>query len=146
MHACQVTLVVSSSCDPMDCVACQAPLSMEFSRQEYWNGFLPDPGIKPVSLASPALGGGFFTANATWESLFHLELKWYLPLSNFLGFSSIVISLSPCLGCFSSLKERPWFSLDLPFAHGSCLSLLIPQKRKSERRPALKIRVLVFIL
>ena len=68
---------------------------------------LPDPGIKPVSLASPALGGGFFTTSATWESLFDLELKWYLPLGNFLGFSSIVISLSPCLGCFSSLKERP---------------------------------------
>ena len=40
-------------------VACQAPLSMEFSRQEYWNGLpfpfpgdLPDPGIEP---ASPAL-------------------------------------------------------------------------------------------
>ena len=40
-------------------VACQAPLSMKFSRQEYWNGFplpfpgdLPDPGIKP---GSPAL-------------------------------------------------------------------------------------------
>ena len=40
-------------------LACQAPLSMEFSRQEYWSGFpfpssrdLPDPGIKP---GSPAL-------------------------------------------------------------------------------------------
>ena len=39
-------------------VACQAPLSMEFSRQEYWSGLafpplgdLPDPVIKPVSLA-----------------------------------------------------------------------------------------------
>ena len=47
-------------------VACQAPLSMEFSRQEYWNG-LPFPtlvdllGIKPMSLASPALVGRFFT-------------------------------------------------------------------------------------
>ena len=44
----------------------QAPLSMEFSRQEYWSGLpwpppgdLPDPGIKPVSLMSPALAGGF---------------------------------------------------------------------------------------
>ena len=43
----------------------QTPLSMEFSRQEYWNklpfpspGDLPDPEIKPVS---PALGGGFST-------------------------------------------------------------------------------------
>ena len=47
-------------------VACQAPLSMGFSRQEYWSGlpfpspgYLPYPGIKPVS---PALAGGFFIA------------------------------------------------------------------------------------
>ena len=44
--------------------ACQAPLSMGFSRQEYWSGLpcpppgdLPDPGIGPVSLKSPALAG-----------------------------------------------------------------------------------------
>ena len=41
-------------------VACQAPLSMGFSRQDYWNGLpflppgdLPDPGIQPESLKSP---------------------------------------------------------------------------------------------
>ena len=46
----------------------QVPLSMEFSRQEYWGGlpfpspgYLPDPGIEPTSLASSALAGGFFT-------------------------------------------------------------------------------------
>ena len=51
----------------------QAPLSMGFSRQEYWSGLpfpppgdFPDPGIEPVS---PALAGGFFTINATWEIL-----------------------------------------------------------------------------
>ena len=50
-------------------VAPQAPLSMGFSKQEFsWGGLpftlsvdLPDPGIKPVSPASPALAGGFFT-------------------------------------------------------------------------------------
>ena len=49
-------------------VTCQAPLSMGFPRQEYWNGlpflpprYLPDPGITPASPASPALAGGFFT-------------------------------------------------------------------------------------
>ena len=48
-------------------VARQAPLSMEFPSQEYWSGLpfptprdLPDPGVKPESLASPALAGGFF--------------------------------------------------------------------------------------
>ena len=50
-------------------VAFQAPLSMGFSRQEYWSGLLcpppgdlPDPGIEPMSPVSPALAGGFFTA------------------------------------------------------------------------------------
>ena len=48
-------------------IACQDPLSMEFSRQEYWSGLplsspgdLPDTGIIPVSFASPTLSGRFF--------------------------------------------------------------------------------------
>ena len=56
-------------------IAHQAPLSMKFSRQEYWHGVpfptlgdLPDPGIAPESLASPALAGRFFTTSATWEA------------------------------------------------------------------------------
>ena len=57
-------------------IAHQAPLSMGFPRQEYWSGLLflspgdlPDlPGIKPMSLTSPALAVGFFTTNATWEA------------------------------------------------------------------------------
>ena len=60
-------------------VACQDPLSIAFSRQEYWSGLpsppagdLPDPGIEPESLLAPALAGGFFTTNATWEALFVL--------------------------------------------------------------------------
>ena len=55
-------------------VAHQAPLSMEFSRQEYWSGLpfpspgdLPNPEIEPVSLRSPALAGGFFNTSTTWE-------------------------------------------------------------------------------
>ena len=46
----------------------KAPLSMDFSRQEYWSrlrcsspGDLPNPGIKSVSLMSPALADGLFT-------------------------------------------------------------------------------------
>jgi len=56
-------------------VALQAPLSTEFSRQEYWSelpfsppGDLPDPGIKFVSPVSPELAGGFFTTSASCES------------------------------------------------------------------------------
>ena len=55
----------------------QPPLSMGFSRKEYWNGLpcpppgdLLDPGIKSVSLISPALRGRFFTIRATWEVLY----------------------------------------------------------------------------
>ena len=53
----------------------QAPLSMEFSRQEYWSGllcpppwYLSNPGIELTSLMSPALADGFFATSATWEA------------------------------------------------------------------------------
>ena len=55
-------------------VACQVPLSMEFSREEYWSrlpfpppGALSDRGIKPMCLAL-ALVDGFFTTSATGEA------------------------------------------------------------------------------
>ena len=78
-------------CDPVDYIAHQAPLSMEFSRQEYWSGWpcplpgdLPDPGIELESLTSPALAGGFFTMSSTREAHRHgrsapsclLGLRW----------------------------------------------------------------------
>ena len=56
-------------------VAHQATPSMGFSRQEYWSGLpcppsgdLPDPGIEPTSLLSPAFVDRFFTISATWET------------------------------------------------------------------------------
>ena len=56
-------------------VARLAPLSVGFSGQEYWTGLpgpspgdLPDPGIEPASLMSPALAGRFLTSSA-WEAL-----------------------------------------------------------------------------
>ena len=49
--------------------------SWDFSRQEYWSGFLfpppgdlPESGIKPKSPVSPALAGGFFTTEPPWEA------------------------------------------------------------------------------
>ena len=61
--------VMSDSTTPWT-VAHQAPLSMKFSGQEYWSGLptlspgeLPDPGIEPMSLMSPALASGFFTTS-----------------------------------------------------------------------------------
>ena len=72
---CSVTQSCLTLCDPLDYIAHQVPLSMEFSRQEYWSGLpcpspgdLPDPGIELASLASPPLAGGFFTTSATWEA------------------------------------------------------------------------------
>ena len=66
-------------------VALQAPLSMGFSRQEYWSGLpcpppgdLPGPGIEPTSLTSPALTGRFFTTSATWK-----VLNIYIKLNHF---------------------------------------------------------------
>ena len=73
---CYVASVMSDCVTPWT-VACQAPLSMGFSRQEDWSGLpfpspgdLPHPGIKPASLtSSPALAGRFFTTSATWGHL-----------------------------------------------------------------------------
>ena len=57
-------------------VTCQALLTMEFSRQEYWSGLpflppgdLPDSGVEPESLTSLALAGGFFTTRPPRKSL-----------------------------------------------------------------------------
>ena len=62
-------------------VAHQTPLSMGFSRQEYWSGLpcpppgdLPNPGIEPRSLTSPAMAGRFLTTSATWET--HNESRY----------------------------------------------------------------------
>ena len=56
-------------------VARQVPRLMGFSRQEYWSGLLfppsgdlPESGIEPESLTSPALTGRFFTTSATWKA------------------------------------------------------------------------------
>ena len=86
-------------------VAHQTSLSMEFSRQEYWNGFpfstpgyLFDLGIKLESVESPTLSGGFFTTllpekpnktncicnNAYYESVIDLSLLQILIHSDFI--------------------------------------------------------------
>ena len=65
--ACTHTQLCPTLCDPMDCSP-PVTLSMEFSKQGYWSGLpiptpgnLPDSGIEPKFLASPALAEGFFT-------------------------------------------------------------------------------------
>ena len=59
-------------------IACQDPLSMEFSKHEYWigslftpSGDLPKPGVKPLS---PALAGGFFATSATCDTFKLIEM------------------------------------------------------------------------
>ena len=61
-------LSLSNSFSTPRTIAHQPPLSMEFSRREYWSGLpfpsprdLPNPGTEPPSLLSPALVSGFFT-------------------------------------------------------------------------------------
>ena len=61
-------------------IARQAPLSMGFPRQEYWSGLpfpsadLPNPGIEPTPLTSPAWAGVLFTTSATWKA--SVKEKW----------------------------------------------------------------------
>ena len=67
-------------------VACQASLSVEFSRQEYWSGWplpspgdLPDPGIEP---ASPMLPSGFFTTEAPGKPINRIARMWAKSLQS----------------------------------------------------------------
>ena len=90
---CAKLLQLSGLVATVGTIACQALLSMGFSRQEYWSGLpcpplgdLPDTGIKPVSLLSPALAGVFFTTSPTWEahslllvtSKLYTHIHWYM--------------------------------------------------------------------
>ena len=69
--ACSVTQSCPTLCNPMDCVAHQASLSMRFPRQKYWVGchFLLQ-GIYP-SLASPSSAGRFFTTEPPGKPIFY---------------------------------------------------------------------------
>ena len=100
-------------CDPMDCVACQVPLSMEFSRQEYWTGnkkkkeywtgwLFPSPGDLPDSGTKPE----------HLLRLFHRQVD-SLPL-NHLG--------------------RPYMSLHVIFSSHHFFSLYSPAHEKKSRR------------
>ena len=80
-------------CDHMDCTACQALLSMGFSRQEYWSevpflspGDFPDPGIEPGSpalqsdaLPSELLGKPILAATIKSGASLVAQMLKYLP-------------------------------------------------------------------
>ena len=84
-------------------VAHQAPLSMEYSRQEYWSGLpfpspgdLPNPGIKPVSLA---LAGEFFTAEPPRKPPFWVYIllnKGQLMSLKYSCFADIIFIIYQC--------------------------------------------------
>ena len=89
-------LAQSLSCVPLFTspwtVAHQAPLSMGFSRQEYWSGLpfpppggLPDPGIEPGSPPAPALSGGSFTTEPPGKTQFPGWASALQPLSWFVA-------------------------------------------------------------
>ena len=70
-----VASVMSNSLRPYGLQPVRLLCPWGFFRQGYWSGLLcpapgdlPNPGIKPVSLKSPALAGGFYTSSATWEA------------------------------------------------------------------------------
>ena len=86
-------------------VACQTFLPMEFSRQEYWSrlpfpipGDLPNQGLKPASLTSPALVGRFFTTSSTCRAHIYLSTHTHMlfyRLCSIMGHCKI-LDIVPC--------------------------------------------------
>ena len=115
--------VMSNSLQPhaLWTVAHQTPLSVKFSRQEYWSelsflspGELSDPGIKPVSLVSPCIGRWILYHCTTWEAftspishkkfLFSSSSFFFFPSSSFTSFSFSSSSPPPPPSFFLSLE------------------------------------------
>ena len=110
---------MSNSLQPRELyVAHQAPLSLEFPRQEYWSGLpfpppgdRPNPGIEPVSLTSPALAGGFFTTVPLGKATGHkgslLKFLWVWALVKvFIEFGTFAFVL-----CFAFFPWRGMWNL-----------------------------------
>ena len=102
-------------------VAHQAPLSMEFSRQGYWSGLplpppgdLPDPGIQPESLLSPALAGRFFTTSATWETTIPLLLLLLNPFSRVRLCATPQTAAHQALPSLGFSRQEHWSGLPFP--------------------------------
>ena len=114
--------VMSDSLRPWT-IAHQVPLSMALSTQEYWHGLpflspgdLPDPGIEPASLVSPALAGRFLTTSATWQALHYQSLipyshqaliKLLEALFSFLIWHSHFFSLCILVGLLPTTPSPP---------------------------------------
>ena len=114
-------------------VPSQAPLSIGFSRQEHWSklpcpspGDLPDPGIKSMALASPALGDRFFTTHAPTVMQVWTKARTCLGWPLLSGSSSVFLLHSHSLNS-PSLKHTDGdsssllFSTDCKFKKRFCL-------------------------
>ena len=114
-------------------VACQASRSMGFSRQEYWNGLLfslpgdlPDSGIKPTSITSPAFADGFFSTSITWESFVSVfGYEWCLIFPYPFPFFQLPSELQHAYFFIGKNKNRvylPKLSLAVPHARPPVIS------------------------
>ena len=87
MYVCVCLLFLQSCltlCNPLDCSP-PGSCVLGFSKQGYWSGLpspppedLPNSGIEPRSLMSPALADGFFTTSATWEAHMYVYIHVFL--------------------------------------------------------------------
>ena len=116
-------------------IASQTPLSMGFSRQEYWSGLpcppsghLPNPEIEPTSLTSPALTGRFLTTSTTWEAQnggnaqVSGRIKWVRMQKHQILISGQLV-LSPFPGLVLVALEQPEPSMGPIFLATVCCSL-----------------------
>ena len=111
-------------------VAHQAPLSMRFSRPEYWSELpfpspwdIHDPGIELVSLMSPALTAGFFTTRGTLEAI----PLWDPYNSNITAFNIVQKDSETILYSFHSFSFILIFSSYFNHASPSLLNHFLPQ-------------------
>ena len=102
-------------------VPLQIPLSMGFSRQQYWNGWpcpppgdLPDPGIKPTFLTSAALASGFFSTSTTWEALPSVQLSSFQSLSRVRLFATPWTAALHALLCMEFSRREYWSGWPCP--------------------------------
>ena len=132
LPACWVSSVTSDFATPWT-VARQAPLSMGFSRQEYWSGLLcpppgdlPNPGIKPSSSAAPALQVGPLTTEPPRKPHIYTNIYAYICIFVYPCISPYIHIYSPSLdvqdhrGSRAQLRKNPSkrFSLALDFISG----------------------------
>ena len=94
-------------CDPMDCSLPGSSLhgifqarTLKWGAISYSRGGLPDPGVEPMSLVSPAWAGRFFTTSPTWEAdLYHKTFIHALDAVDWEGrnIQVWIYSLSNCI-------------------------------------------------